>query len=173
MGGIRISITARAIVGCGSRQFWFVDKVEHGCQNIWRFRHMENEFSIVVREPGTITLNIGVSHLPNGKDRVVATIALSGNEVHASQHGAHDTCRLSQFRDACKEALVVDGKATRSTVVKCLMGDKMLRGNAVLNEGRDMKRRRELPGPVRNRSMDEYGKLRCFSAWSPNTQIED
>ena len=127
----KIRITA-GNTGSGPREFWFVDKVEHGCQSLWRFRHVSNEFSIIVREPGTITLNISVSHLPNGEDRVVATSALSGNEVHSSQHGAHHTCRLFQFRDACKEALMVQGKATRSTVVKCLMGDKILRGNVVL-----------------------------------------
>jgi len=79
-------------------------------------------------------LNVTVQPQLNGKDKVTAT-TLGGTVVFGHEYGLFSECRLFEFRQDCKVAMMMADKATVCTRLSFVRGYETLRGNSVLKRG--------------------------------------
>ena len=143
-------------------KFFFGGKHElDNGQTVWHYVHCSSEFGAVIREAGTVTLNVDVQPQLNGKDRVTAA-TLGGNVVFHSEYGLFDECRLYEFRKECKDHMMIAHKATKCTKLVFARGETVLRVNSVLKKGKTKQKTvvdRAWP-VLRNHMIYEYFKRR-------------
>ena len=78
----------------------------------------------------SLVLTVRVAPGVDGKDHV-SCYTMSGDMVFSKAYGYFERCRLFEYRELVKEAL---GRS-RGTKVELVLGEKKLRGNAVLSRG--------------------------------------
>lgn len=151
----------------------FVQQCDVDGQTMWHYSHCSEEFGVVIREiRGTMALSLEVRPLVNGKDRVTAT-TMGGNIAFQKDYGASTECRLFEFREECKAALMQADKLTKCTKIfftrRCPFNTARLlpvRGNAVLKPQAVIppKQRYRRP-PENNRRIYEFFGERKNRKW--------
>ena len=88
----------------------------------------------------SLVLTVHVAPGVDGKDHV-SCYTMSGDMVFSKAYGYFERCRLFEYRELVKEALgrsaspVQLSNSEKGTKVEFVLGEKKLRGNAVLSRG--------------------------------------
>ena len=148
--------------GIKRRKYLFIDSFELDGAPMFLYEtwHRNDYHRVIVRDVGSITLNVSTQPLLNGKDKVSAH-TLGGNVAYEEQFGMNDECRLFEFRLKVHAAMLAKQKCTINTHMHFVMGTRVvLRGNAVLKKSRKKKERWYRHSCLRTQWLCEYGFFR-------------
>ena len=143
----------------GSDPYVFAEETEKMGEQIWVYRNWgPTPHKILIRMVYSLTLNIAVKPLLNGKDCVSAT-TLGGDTVFSQEYGLFQECRLLEFGQECRLRMIQAGKCTKFTRVVYVRGNAVLRANVMLKKGPRKVRYYRKNADITNRRLWEFGFL--------------